>query len=159
MRYSVHTPLDANQVTPGTQGWGSPESTGSDGQLVHPLSSEIFSFGLLVAYIILGMDAYQIPRVKKFLMNKYFPSGAMHGPDEPTEKMKGAQQWMINTHFNLFVDFIFGALNDLDLPDREATIVRTVLHQTLVFGPEQRAQTFSDIFDSLDVKYAKGKRR
>ncbi|KAF5965584.1 serine/threonine protein kinase [Fusarium bulbicola] len=159
MRYSDDTPLDPNKTTPGTPGWGSPESTGSNGQLIHPLSSEIFSFGLLVAYIILGMDAYKIPEVEKFLVSASFSSGAGYGPAQVAAEMNRAQQWMINNHFDLFVDSIFRAVQVLNLPEKEGAIVRSVLHQTLVFAPEQRAHGFSDIFDSLEVKYATSKHR
>ncbi|KAJ4113142.1 hypothetical protein NW769_006173 [Fusarium oxysporum] len=162
IRYSDDTPLHANEVTPGTKGWGSPQLTGSHDQLIHPLSSEMFSFGLLVAYTILGMDAYQIPEVERFLMSTYFSSVAVHGPSQVFGEdldMNGAQQWMINTHFDLFVDSVFRAVEDLNLPEKEGAIVMLVLHQTLVFAPEQRAHRFSDIFASLDVKYKKSKHR
>ncbi|KFA81403.1 hypothetical protein S40288_11377 [Stachybotrys chartarum IBT 40288] len=148
LRYLHDTPLLLNEVPPGTDGWKSPELSGSPDSHISPLFSDIFAFGMLVAYIILGKDLYRLPEVEEFLMISH---------EHPN--MSAAQQWMINNHFELFVECILRAVERLELPKREREIVNSILRQTLVFVPEQRAASFSDLLATLGTDHAKSRHR
>ncbi|KEY73417.1 hypothetical protein S7711_11084 [Stachybotrys chartarum IBT 7711] len=165
LRYLHDTPLRLNEVPPGTDGWKSPELSGSPDSHISPLFSDIFAFGMLVAYIILGKDLYRLPEVEEFLMSRYFKSPRFKDLYETSQvshehpNMSAAQQWMINNHFELFVECILRAVERLELPKREREIVNSILRQTLVFVPEQRAASFSDLLATLGTDHAKSKHR
>lgn len=159
MRYDPQKLISLRDANLGTKGWkapelrlGFPQSAGAtlDTQ-TNPLKAEIFSFGLLVAYIVLGKDLFTIPSIDRYLAEEYFARKTpdtvdigSHSKRPSLGDLLAAQQWMICEHLNELRDFVCEAVQQLNAPPEMKQKVNNFLKASLQLEAEDRLPDFKE---------------
>jgi serine/threonine protein kinase len=180
----------------GTTGWKAPEvcaplvaDAGQETQaasstplagrksLLEPAKAEMFSFGLLVSYILLGgVEPFRLPKISAFLLANYGPfcredndvnSGNGDNDDDKTKSrpsaeevatctdraliavLQQAQQWMICRHLDVLVDGIVEALDSRWPRSKAAKTVTAFVRRMLSVNPTECPSSFVDICRAL----------
>src|SRR5689334_7995578 len=76
-----------------TRGWAAPEAVKRDSD-IDPLSADIYSFGLIVAYIMFdGREPFKLDSINTFILEKRITDP--HDGDEKLDALQDAQNTMI----------------------------------------------------------------
>jgi len=114
------------------------------------LKAEMFSFGLLVSYILLERDLFRVPAIANFLAAKYFGTLAhvpgLQTPEDITNcniselanHLLCAQQWMISDHLNTFSRAVCQAIRELAMPQETIDAMVHFVNKSLDINPSER---------------------
>ncbi|ORY13461.1 hypothetical protein BCR34DRAFT_510962 [Clohesyomyces aquaticus] len=138
----------------GTPGWKAPEivahNTISDAEapLVDTLKAEIFSFGLLVSYIVIETEPVLLPAMDSIIPDDLKPSHS-NLSSCPASSIQKAQEWLILNRPVEFLETIVDAVKKIEGTEEEHRAVIDVLTSCLSHKPEDRASSFKDICKAL----------
>jgi hypothetical protein len=158
IRYQPQEQLPRERAGAGTTGWKAPELESDQGteQLISPAAADAYSFGLLVAYVMLGKDLFRLQSVARFLFDNYFDSTKNAGAfpasardiilvqdASDVREVRARLQDMMQQHTPTLLGFIFEAVAALGLPEADAEALVIVLKHTIQPSPENRVADFA----------------
>lgn len=143
----------------GTVGWKAPELItallpGSETATINPLRAEMFSLGLLVAYILLEKDLFRLPKIASCLAAEYFSTvdirPSLQSPDaiinchdgELKNALRKSQQWMISHRLDSLSGALRTAIHELAMPKATVEAMAHFVSSSLRLDPSERPGSF-----------------